>query len=218
MLIDIKDFFVISSIEEGRKEDGNRSIADKIIKRLHDLDLTVENNQGRWAWELLQNAKDSIAEEDDKKISVKLILNEHNIEFQHNGGHFTELDLRGLINQISSKEIEEGQQTKNTGRFGTGFLTTHLLSRRIQIKGIVQTQIEGFCHFDFLLDRQGKTTKDLAPKIENAWQAFQESIEVIGADYNKNKFNTSFRYFLESERQLTIAKIGILNSGVKMYH
>jgi len=209
LLIDIKDFFVISSIEEGRKEDGNRSIADKIIKRLHDLDLTVENNQGRWAWELLQNAKDSIAEEDDKKISVKLILNEHNIEFQHNGGHFTELDLRGLINQISSKEVEEGQQTKNTGRFGTGFLTTHLLSRRIQIKGIVQTQIEGFCHFDFLLDRQGKTTKDLAPKIENVWQAFQESIKVIGSDYNKNKFNTSFRYFLESERQLTIAKIGI---------
>ena len=59
------------------------------------------------------------------------------------------------------------------------------------------------------MDRQGKTTKDLAPKIENAWQAFQESIEVIGSDYNKNKFNTSFRYFLESERQLTIAKIGI---------
>jgi len=55
---------VISSIEEGRKEDGNRSIADKIIKRLHDLDLTVENNQGRWAWELLQNAEDSVAEED----------------------------------------------------------------------------------------------------------------------------------------------------------
>ncbi len=30
---------VIQSIEEGRKEDGNRSIADKIIKRLHDLSI-----------------------------------------------------------------------------------------------------------------------------------------------------------------------------------
>ncbi|MEQ1622595.1 MAG: hypothetical protein ABL919_14400, partial [Methylococcales bacterium] len=200
---------MITSIEEGRKEDGNRSIADKIIKRLHDLDLTVENNQGRWAWELLQNAKDSIAEEDDRQISVKIILNENTIEFQHNGAHFTELDIRGLINQISSKEVEEGQQTKNTGRFGTGFLTTHLLSRRIQIKGVVQTQSDGFCHFDFFLDRQGKTTKELAPKIENAWQAFQESIEIIGSDYDKNQFNTSFRYFLESERQNTIAKIGI---------
>jgi len=49
---------------------------------LHDLDLTVENNQGRWAWELLQNAEDSVAEEDERKISVKIILNENNIEFQ----------------------------------------------------------------------------------------------------------------------------------------
>lgn len=200
---------MITSIEEGRKEDGNRSIADKIIKRLHDLDLTVENNQGRWAWELLQNAKDSVAEETDRKISVKIILNENNIEFQHNGAHFTELDIRGLINQISSKEVEEGQQTKNTGRFGTGFLTTHLLSRRVQVKGIVQTQSDGFCHFDFLLDRQGKTTKELSPKIENAWQAFQRSIEIIGSSYDKKSFNTSFRYFLESERQNAIAKIGI---------
>ena len=31
---------MIKSIEEGRKEDGNRSIADKIIKRLQDLKKT----------------------------------------------------------------------------------------------------------------------------------------------------------------------------------
>lgn len=122
---------MIKSIEEGRKEDGNRSIADKIIKRLHDLDNTVENNQGRWAWELLQNAKDSIAEEDDRAVSVQIELNVDSVEFKHNGTHFTELDIRGLINQISSKEVEEGQQTKKTGRFGTGFLTTHILSRII---------------------------------------------------------------------------------------
>ena len=28
---------MIQSIEQGRQEDGNGSIADKIIKRLHDL-------------------------------------------------------------------------------------------------------------------------------------------------------------------------------------
>ncbi|WP_340123707.1 hypothetical protein [Methylobacter svalbardensis] len=71
---------MIESIEEGRKEDGNRSIADKIIKWLHDLDKTVENNQGRWAWELLQNAKDSIAEEDDKTVSVQIIVGSYFIE------------------------------------------------------------------------------------------------------------------------------------------
>jgi hypothetical protein len=44
---------MIQSIEEGRKEDGSRSTAGKILKRLHDLEKTVDTNRGRWAWELL---------------------------------------------------------------------------------------------------------------------------------------------------------------------
>ena len=95
---------MIQSIEDGRKQDGNRSIADKIIKRLHDLEKTVENNYGRWAWELLQNAKDSIAD-DIRKVDVVLARNGDEVSFSHNGNHFTEQDIRGLINQISSKEV-----------------------------------------------------------------------------------------------------------------
>jgi hypothetical protein len=56
---------MIQSIEYGRREAGQIPIADKILKWLHDLEKTVENNQGRWGWELSQNAKDSIAEDDD---------------------------------------------------------------------------------------------------------------------------------------------------------
>jgi hypothetical protein len=200
---------MIKSIEEGRKEDGNRSIADKIIKRLHELDKTVENNQGRWAWELLQNAKDSIAEENDRTVSVQIELNKNSVEFRHNGMHFTELDIRGLINQISSKEVEEGQQTRKTGRFGTGFLTTHLLSRVIQIKGIVKTESDGFCKFNFRLDRQGKSTKELAPKIDMAWDEFQSSAQKMEMYYDENEFNTSFCYLLETEREQEISKIGV---------
>ncbi len=200
---------IIQSIEDGRKEDGNRSIANKIISRLDELDKTVENNQGRWAWELLQNAKDSIAEDDGRTVSVQIELNHGSVEFRHNGTHFTELDIRGLINQISSKETEEGQVTKKTGRFGTGFLTTHLLSRCIKIKGIVKTQIDGFCHFDFLLDRRGKTTNELTPKIESAWESFHGSIQRLETGYDEKEFNTSFSYLLESDTQKTVSKIGI---------
>jgi len=159
---------IIQSIENGRKEDGNRSIADKIIKRLHDLEKTVENNYGRWAWELVQNAKDSIADDDDRTVSIQIIVEDDNIEFRHNGTYFTEQDIRGLINQISSKEVEEDVQSKRTGKFGTGFLTTHLLSRIIQVKGIVETQAGELYSFEFPLDREGKTTAQLTPKIENA--------------------------------------------------
>ena len=200
---------MIQSIREGRQEDGHRSIADKIIKRLHDLDKTVENNQGRWAWELLQNAKDSIAEDPSKTISVQIQLDENSVEFRHNGEYFTEQDVRGLINQISSKEVEEGELTKRTGRFGTGFLTTHLLSKVIKIKGIVKALDKDFYTFEFLLDRQGNTTKQLIPKIENSWKDFDNSVKKIDFYYDKNQFNTSFSYHLETEEQQRIARIGI---------
>lgn len=200
---------MIQSIEEGRKEDGNRSIADKIIKRLHDLDKTVENNQGRWAWELLQNAKDSIADFNDKTVSIQIELNNDEVEFRHNGVHFTEQDVRGLINQISSKEIEENQITKRTGRFGTGFLTTHLLSRVIQVKGVLETKSKDFYSFEFPLDREGKTTTQLIPKIENAWTEFHNSAIKINETYDINNFNTSFSYKLDSAEQKEIARIGV---------
>jgi hypothetical protein len=194
---------MIQSIKDGRKEDGIRSIADKIIKRLHDLDKMIESNQSRWAWELLQNAKDSIAEDNNRKVSIQIELNENSVEFRHNGAHFTEQDIRGLINQISSKEVEEGQQTKKVGRFGTGFLTTHLLSRAIQVKGIVEAENGDFYGFDFLLDRQATKIDSLKSRIQRSWDDFDNSVEnnQIDSNYNRDEFNTSFLYRLETEAQ-----------------
>ncbi|ASZ13925.1 sacsin N-terminal ATP-binding-like domain-containing protein [Chitinophaga sp. MD30] len=200
---------MIKSIENGRKEDGNRSIADKIIKRLHDLEKTVQNNHGRWAWELLQNAKDSVAET-DIKVAVRIKYSREEIEFSHNGNHFTERDIRGLINQISSKEVDEGEVSKRTGRFGTGFLTTHLLSKEVYIKGIVETDDGTLYKFGFPLNRNGKTTGVLIPKIEAAWAAFHESTEDGEIEeYNEDEFNTSFIYSLDTEEQKEIAQIGV---------
>ena len=200
---------MIQSIENGRKEDGNRSIADKIIKRLHDLEMTVDSNQGRWAWELLQNAKDSVAET-ERKVSVEIILNNESVSFRHNGKHFNEQDVRGLINQISSKEVEEGQVSTRTGRFGTGFLTTHLLSKVIDVESIVETIDGDFYRFAFPLNRNGKTTTQLVPKIEKAWTEFHTSTEDNQIDeFDEEEYNTSFTYNLNTKEQKQIARTGI---------
>ena len=192
------------------KKIGNRSIADKIIKRLHDLEKTVENNKGRWAWELLQNAKDSVADYEDRTVAIQIELDDNKVEFRHNGEHFTEKDIRGLINQISSKEeVEEDEVAMKTGKFGTGFLTTHLLSKIIYIKGIVETQKHDFYQFEFPLDRDGKTTGQLVPKIEKAWEEFHSSTEKISPKYDKNAFNTSFCYPFQTDEQKDIVQIGI---------
>ncbi len=198
---------MIQSIEQGRKEDGNRSIADKIIKRIHDLEKTVENNFGRWAWELLQNAKDSVAD-DKRQVNVTLSYKNNEVIFMHNGNHFTEHDIRGLINQISSKEVEEGQRSNRVGRFGSGFITTHLLSKIVYVKGIVQTNNNELYKFEFPLDREGFTTTSLAPKIETTWQHFHSSAVKV-FEINNDHFNTVFTYPINSEKQKEIAKRGI---------
>jgi hypothetical protein len=156
----------------------------------------------------LQNAKDSIAEDDNRTVSVQIRLDEDSVEFRHNGTHFTDQDVIGLISQISSKEVGEGQQTKKTGRFGTGFLTTHLLSKIIKIKGILKAD-KSFHTFEFLLDRRGRKIAELIPRIENSWSDFRESLKEINPNYDKNQFNTSFCYQLETEKQRIIAKIGV---------
>ena len=200
---------MINSIETGRKEDGNRSIADKIKKRLHDLDKTVESNFGRWIWELLQNAKDSIADEVSRTISVEIELHKEFVVFRHNGSYFTELDIRGLINQISSKEVDEGAQSKKVGRFGTGFLTTHLLSKKVNIKGVVKSENNEFYSFDFLLDRDGQSIDELSSKVEQTWIGFQNSTQKIDIT-DIDGFKTSFTYHLDAERQQKIASRGII--------
>ena len=200
---------MIDSIEEGRKEDGNLSIAGRIIDRLRDLEKTVKNNYGRWAWELLQNAKDSVADFDGRNVSVKITYDENYIEFKHNGAYFTEKDIRGLINQISSKEVDEGEITSKTGRFGTGFITTYLLSKIVNVKGITKAKNGCYYSFDFTLDREGTKKSHLAPKIEKAWEEFQDSTKETPSPIDESKYNTVFNYKLTTDRQREIAKVGI---------
>lgn len=198
---------MIQSIEIGRQQDGNRSIADKIIKRLHDIEKTAEYNLGRWAWELLQNAKDSIAD-DERKVNVEIAYNENFVTFTHDGNHFSEQDIRGLINQISSKEVGFGEKSNRVGRFGTGFITTHLLSKNVEVNGIVETVNKDFFSFRFHMDREGDKTDMLAPKIEETWRNFHHSVQKL-VGFDRNLCSTSFKYPLNSEKQRLIAKKGI---------
>ena len=198
---------MIQSIEEGRKEDGNLSIADKIIKKLEELKMTISNNYGRWAWELLQNAKDSVADI-DKKVSVYIEYENNKVTFSHTGDYFTEKDIRGLINQITSKEVEHQSDSNKVGRFGTGFITTHILSEIIDVEGIVKTNNGKFFNFKFPLDREGDKAFILAPKIEHTWKEFHKSTNEINS-IDENKYNTLFSYPLATDRQHEIAKKGI---------
>ena len=55
-----------------------------------------------------------------------------------------------------------------TGRFGTGFLTTHLLSERVLVRGVAKGR--GFAprKFKLSLDRSGTELEDIIAAVEAA--------------------------------------------------
>jgi hypothetical protein len=167
----------------------------------------------RWVWELIQNAKDvNIGGKVRVRIETDLDDPEAHVTFKHNGGAFSAENIRFLIEQVSSKDRtndSEGRPT-TTGKFGTGFLTTHLLSERVVIKGVAEGR--GFAprKFELSLDRSGSELKDIIDAVQAAKDSvldLDEQPEYKG--YVPGKFNTSFRYELTDKTGKKVASAGL---------
>jgi hypothetical protein len=170
-----------------------KDINDKLIK----VGNRPEIAKRRWFWELLQNAKDAV--KPDEKVSVKLIIISNNgspyIEFLHNGNPFRYQDAKNLIFPYSDKSDEENSD--KSGRFGTGFLATHILSKKINVKGVYLKDDQAF-DFSFTLDRSGADKPEIAESINNTWQEFRIKRNPIpDYKYEQKSFETSFGYELD---------------------
>ena len=106
-----------------------KDVNDKLIKVRNRPDIAKR----RWFWELLQNAKDAV--KPDEKVSVKLIIDTLDeqafADFRHSGNPFRYEDAKNLIFPYSDKSEEE--DSDKSGRFGTGFLATHILSKKLML-------------------------------------------------------------------------------------
>ena len=65
------------------------------------------------------------------------------------------------MSEEECEKIIDGQVPENTGKFGTGFLTTHLLSRIVEISGIYQNAFdtEKYHKFSLTLNRASEVKK-----------------------------------------------------------
>jgi hypothetical protein len=112
----------------------NQIIATKIHKELSELRSRVDTSptiSKRSVWELIQNGKDvNVGGKVAVRIEADLEDPDAHVTFRHNGGAFSVENIRFLIEQVSSKSRTKDSTGRlmTTGRFGTGFLTTHLLS------------------------------------------------------------------------------------------
>jgi hypothetical protein len=189
----------------------NASIARDILERMDKLRLGAnENMKRRWVWELMQNAKD-VAQK-NLPVEIKIDLSDNKLIFSHNGKCFTANDITFLIRQVSNKDREASEQEfdqKPTGKFGTGFLTTHLLSEQVEITGVAKEPDLDYRQFVLPLDRSGRTKDEIE-------QSVNKSVEVRDtldekptySNFNSRDFNTTFSYNLDEEGK-KVAEIGI---------
>jgi hypothetical protein len=197
----------------GRAAEG--LLATKIIDLMDKLRLgDTENAARRWIWELLQNAKDVAY--DDKPVSVVVefncLLENPTLVFKHNGQPFSSDNITSLIHQVSSKKrkVEPTVKRRPTGKFGTGFLSTHLLSEMVDVHGIVKEQGLPYKEFVITLDRSATESHEVLESVTKSLEAVNQLLnsEKEYSAFNPADHNTKFIYHLLNKK-VSVAQAGI---------
>lgn len=208
-------------------ENKNRDLAitasSKIFEKVNTA-LSKPNTDKRWFWELLQNAKDTVVRSKGK-VDIRLILskneaNEPYVRFEHNGNPFKTSnhplklnDLKTLLLADSGK-IEEDETEKEdiTGQFGTGFLSTHILSLKILVEGIFLDAKGNYNSFSFELDREYKNKFELIEKVEKSLEQYDSNFKPIVEPLRP--FLTKFTYFLNYNKVNLETGIETVETGI----
>lgn len=200
-------------IKKLRTKAQESQAANKIIDMLNALDSNNDANTAyRWIWELIQNAKDVPNSSGKVDIEISFDASKKTLEFRHNGRLFSTKNIIFLIEQVSTKERDkiEHKKEKSTGKFGTGFLTTHLLSKKVTVSGYIQDDEEPISKFSIDLDRTSGLQREIIASIENSCNQLENNSFQVEASIDENEFNTCFTYYLD-ESGINVAKEGINN-------
>lgn len=201
-------------IQELRNRAQETQAANKIIDMLTQLKLKNDDTTSyRWIWELIQNAKDVVNSSGMVDIIINFDEGNKSVEFKHNGKLFSTENIVFLIEQVSTKDrtIMETKNKRTTGKFGTGFLTTHLLSEKVKVSGYLQDIGEQPCSFSVVLDRSGTNKGSIINAIQESCSQLDKSTTMTnGKIINEENYNTCFTYILDESGVLT-AKKGLRN-------
>ena len=186
--------------EEERNKIFGKIYLANVRNRLRELENPNDIDCKRWIWELVQNAKDSISNQPFRKnVDIKIKVEKNIYSFIHNGSPFTSETLFALLYKYS-----EGKTNKeeSTGRFGTGFLTTHSLSKIVKITGDIIEKDDGKVKgFSLTMYREGED-KALLDGLKETEKSFS---------YITSTGWTTFEYNAKTTRNKEAGKLGIQN-------
>lgn len=198
------DEFALSTERARRNQSATKILNELNTQRKSMNPLTAR----RWIWELMQNAKDVAYQDQEIKVAINHCNGE--LAFKHNGKHFSVDNVISLIEQVSSKERDDGirQEKQVTGKFGTGFLSTHLLSEIVSVNGVVELAEKGLNKFSIVLDRTGKTIDEINSGIDKCHENLIETYNSVNRieQLNKAAYNTVFKYCLNEKGEVTASE------------
>lgn len=188
------------SVNNAFNELLNKMYISNVRNRLRQLNEPTENDCKRWIWELIQNAKDSISQNPEKhSVDVKIVAKEKEVIFKHNGSPFTAKAQLGLLYKYSEGKVNNSE---STGRFGTGFLTTHTLSKIVSIEGdVYANDNKELCGFSATMYRDGLDEPELLEGVEKMRKSMI---------YTKELNNwTTYTYHLKTPQNINALKLGL---------
>ena len=177
--------------------------AQGVYKHLTELDSNRKDRHTRWIWELLQNARD-VSASADNTLTAEVRYNPGEpgkLVFLHDGRGFKMNEIVHLIFYGSTKQ----ENPDALGQFGSGFLTTHLLSWEIEVAGL----LDDGQWFDFPLARKPESVNALYKSMEQAGSDFNASLTRTRPESIPAPFTTRFVYPIREADAATAVDAGL---------
>ncbi len=193
----------------------NYSIGKKIKELMKDLrQRSNPHSERRWIWELLQNSKD--ARYPNGPLNICIDLNTTavpwTLEFHHTGQPFTVEHITFLTEQVSSKDraVSEEGEPSSSGKFGSGFLTTHLLSERVEIDTVIKEPDLPYIQCTLVLDRSPTDVNEIIDSVNRSLSILSgmDNLQKPYARYTPPDYNTTFRNTLD-KKGIVVAQRGL---------
>ena len=203
------------------------SLATALIGKIHNIGIStkilqfmqkVRNNSDeryalRWVSELLQNTRDCAYKDQGVKILIE--LSDDKLIYKHNSKSFRVKDILSLINQVTSKVDDD----ETTGKFGTGFMTTMLLSDTVNIKSIIQDNDLPYKPFEVDINRSPETSEKIVKEIDKSISQLEKADQNCEIEnFNKDEYNTTFTCELKNDKNKKAAMTGIKNLNETIYY
>ena len=181
---------------EARADQLNRNEARRIRTKVMEARGSRHDAGIRWPFELLQNALDAGPRNGREFVNLSLSASDAVVVFEHDGAPFSLQELAALLSGGSSKDFEAEDKT---GRFGTGFLVTHVLAESTCLVGIVAGD-SSYEKFRLVLDRGG----DEAAILDNIKQCERDLEAATPVDDVDSEPSATFKYVVEDDKTLGI--------------